>query len=99
MTSPEGRKGRALLVITALACFGLGLLAAGIFSSREEGGGAPAGSGAASMSASPSPVDALDASLPDAGGPRIFFDPSSITLLDASLQIDIPEDWDGGAAP
>jgi hypothetical protein len=43
------------------------------------------------------PPEAPDASLPDAGGLKILFDPSSISLLpDASLHIELPEGWDAG---
>ena len=97
MTSPEGKRARARMVITALGCFGLGLAAAGIFAGDR--GSTDAGS-AASVSASSSLPDVPDASLPDAGAPRIFFDPSSISLLpDASLHLDLPEAWDAGDPP
>jgi hypothetical protein len=97
MTSPEGKKSRALLGITAFGCFGLGLAVAGILAGDR---GANDAASAASTSASTSPPDVPDAALPDAGMPRIFFDPSSISLLpDASLHIELPEGWDAGDPP
>ena len=97
MTSPEGKRGRPLLVITALGCFGLGLAAAGIFAGDR--GSTDTRSAASASASSPLP-DGPDASLPDAGAPRIFFDPSSISLLpDASLRLDLPEAWDAGDPP
>jgi hypothetical protein len=99
MTSPEGKKSRVLLGITALGCFGLGLAVAGILAGDR--GANDAGSVAsASASTASSPPDVPDAALPDAGEPRIFFDPSSISLLpDASLHIELPEGWDAGDPP
>jgi hypothetical protein len=102
MTSPEGKRSRALLVITALGCFGLGLAVAGVFSGNRSSSatGSTTGSAtdsAASASAPAIPPEAPDASLTDAGGPKILFDPSSISLLpDASLHIELPEGWDAG---
>lgn len=100
MTSPEGKRSRALLVITALGCFGLGLAVAGVFlGDRSSSVTGSATGSAASASAPLIPPEAPDASLPDAGGPKILFDPSSISLLpDASLHIELPEGWDAGDA-
>lgn len=95
MTSPEGKRLRALLLITALACFGLGLAVAGLFAGARNDA-----ANAASPAASAIPPDVPEASLPDAGAPKIFFDPSSISLLpDASLHIELPEGWDAGGEP
>jgi hypothetical protein len=97
MTSAKGKRGLALLLITAVGCFALGLATSGLFSGDRS---SSAAGGAASASAPPTPPDAPDASPPDAGAPKILFDPSSISLLpDASLHIDLPDPWDAGDPP
>ncbi|MCK6589070.1 MAG: hypothetical protein HUU21_27725 [Polyangiaceae bacterium] len=93
MTTPEAKRARTLLLVTALACFGLGLAVAGIFAAADGAKDAPSPS-----ASSPHVPDA--AFFEDAGAPKIFFDPSSISLLpDASLRIELPEGWDAGVTP
>jgi hypothetical protein len=97
----NGGLGRAALL--AAAFFALGLLAARLlgFMSPPAPPSPPA-----VVSANPSqPPSAPTAPHvmgvpPDAGGPRVIFDPSSISLLpDASLHIAIPAAPDAGASP
>lgn len=89
----DDRRKSLRAALIAAAFFALGLVAArllGVMSPAE----APSQRAAPSPSAIPAPP-----SVEDAGGPRIFFDPASISLLpDASLHVEILDAPDAGAS-
>jgi len=88
----------ALGALAALALFALGFGAARLSGSQVPA--TPVGGSAA-------PPSITDAGAPDEIGrldgskrPKIMFDPSSINLLpDASLRLELPQGFDGGAEP
>ena len=91
-------KGRtfALALGAALACFGMGMAAERLSGRAPAPPPAPSQAEPLSSSASSPRLSlGLDAGSKD---PKIVFDPDSIELLpDASLKLDLPPGFDGGA--
>lgn len=85
-----GLSRAAIVAAVALAGFAGGVVASEV--AHRRGPPAPAAPGA---SAAPARLDPADGGAP--GGPRILFDPASITLLpDASLELALPPGFDAG---
>lgn len=103
MTRSGNRAGSYRTALIAFAFFALGLLAARLFGLLSPSAPAPDARSAAPpggelpATASPSVTLTLES---DAGGPRILFDPASISLLpDASLTIELPAMPDASTSP